>query len=137
MYIFAAIKRHTTIIKVRKVISEKTKTTPRVTFNPESKVLEFSGILIPEDPVVFFRPVFNWLDDYVKNGESQLTFVIGLIHFNSSSATVLVSFMKKLAESGPNFKVVWQYEASDEEQREIAEEFYNILGDKLSLESVD
>ncbi len=44
---------------------EKTSKTPEVVFNADTHCLEIKGISIPEDAENFYRPLMEWIEEYI------------------------------------------------------------------------
>ena len=40
---------------------------PGVILNKETGEMKFSGRACPEDPVEFYKPIFDWIDGYSEN----------------------------------------------------------------------
>ena len=80
----------------------KTTKTPSVNFNFDDKLLEISGVSIPEDADSFYNPLLDWVSEYVEYLLSQpmeernTTFIVKLIYFNTSTSDYLVSILKNL-----------------------------------------
>lgn len=106
---------------------EPTRFTPEIVFNSENGELVIKGESYPENTSEFFKPVFAWLDDYLKSAAEKTTNVdIELYYFNSSSSKVLMNLFERLddaAENGKTINVNWIYEEDDEDSREFGEEF--------------
>ena len=45
---------------------QETRDTPEVLFDPENNKFELSGNSLPEDTTKFFMPIFDWIDEYIK-----------------------------------------------------------------------
>lgn len=109
------------------LVIEPGRFTPEIRFNSASGTLEIKGESYPENTSEFFKPVFEWLDEYLKDDASNKTEVtIELYYFNSSSSKILMNFFERLdgaAESGKTIVVHWVYEEDDEDSLEFGEEF--------------
>lgn len=106
---------------------EKTKFTPEILFEFESRVLTIRGESYPENTAVFYKPVFKWLKDYFNNDNIEKTkVIIELYYFNSSSSKVLMNLFEELdnaGEKGMPVIVEWVYDPEDEDSLEFGEEF--------------
>lgn len=114
-----------------KLFIEATKYTPEILFDCDSHVLEIKGKSYPENTSVFYAPVFQWLEDYLGQPESEkVTVNMELIYFNSSSSKILMDFCDTLdaaAGDGKDITVNWVYEEDDEDALEFGEEFQEDL----------
>ena len=118
---------------------QETKTSPSVVFDLDSNKFEITGCSRPEDVVVFYQPLVDWLfelkrsiDDKLKAESEQkpLVFKLYLDYFNSSSAKYIldiVLLIDELFRNGLNVKIEWQYKNNDEDMLEAGEEFTDLI----------
>ncbi len=100
-----------------KLEKHSTADTPEVILNPEKGVFLIGGRSMPEDAGKFYRPIINWLNNYLKQPNDSTVFHVELEYFNSSSIKQLLTVMQKLeqlSKSGKEVKVIWSYEEHDE-----------------------
>lgn len=109
--------------------------TPRLYFNAESGDFEISGRSIPENSIEFYRPLMEWLDNYVKQPSSTTRLTVNLEYFNTSSSKCLVEIFRKLEKAGESsdIKVLWHYEEEDEDMMESGEDFKKIIKVPIEL----
>jgi len=128
---------------MRKLIIDKTASSPKVILDPDKKVFEISGESRPPDVGSFYGEILSWLDDYsiylLKSQESKdpVVFNFDLEYFNSSSAKYILDFCKQMAtvrSKGPSIEVRWQYEKDDADMLEAGKEMSRIA--KLPFEFV-
>ncbi|UTW60729.1 DUF1987 domain-containing protein [bacterium SCSIO 12741] len=122
---------------------EGTSKTPRVDFNAQTGILELSGRSIPENAVDFYKPLYDWLDQYVSSPRSNTEVVIKLEYFNTSSSKCLLDVFKKAEELTRNsldpVVVKWYYEIDDEDMLEAGEDYeiiINIPFQKIPVEEL-
>lgn len=116
---------------------EPTPKTPKISFNVEDGSFEISGRSIPENSIEFYKPVLEWLDEYVtaSNGETNLD--VKLEYFNTSSSKCLVEIfrrLEKLKKEGKDAAISWYYEQEDEDMQESGEDFREII--KLPIKMI-
>ncbi|MGM0593950.1 MAG: DUF1987 domain-containing protein, partial [Pseudomonadota bacterium] len=92
---------------------EQTKSSPYVSFDPQSNHLEIRGECYPENAAAFFGPIFSWLEAYLAGLEDgdPVTMDIELIYFNSSASKGLMNIFDMLdeaAEEGRTVTVNWR-----------------------------
>jgi hypothetical protein len=128
---------------MRKLILEKTASSPKVTLDPERNIFEISGESRPPDVGSFYGEIFRWWDDYsqdlLQSQESKdpVVFNFDLEYFNSSSAKYILDFCKQMASvrsKGRNIEVNWQYEKDDIDMLEAGREMSRIA--KMPFEFV-
>ena len=99
---------------------EPTKRTPWVLLEPGR--IFIMGRSIPENPGEFYRPVQNWIEDYVKNYMGKTVITLGFEYINTSSTKWIFSLLKVLSEIKDiqnNASVKWYYENGDEDMGEL------------------
>ncbi|MCU0390901.1 MAG: DUF1987 domain-containing protein [Thermoflexibacter sp.] len=107
---------------------EETSKTPKLSFDQKSGKFLMSGRSIPENSIEFYRPLFEWLDDYVKGPSDKTIFDIKLEYFNTSSSKCLVEIFRRLEKIDNNSVVInWFYEEDDEDMQESGEDFKEII----------
>jgi len=104
--------------------------TPTVILDKENNIFEISGRSLPEDVVVFYKPILEWLDEY-KNDPLDLTvFNFKLEYFNTASSKLLLDVLLKLEDinnDGHEVLVKWHYPDDDEDMEEAVEEYSDIV----------
>jgi len=109
---------------------EATPKTPKLDFNPDAATFLISGRSIPENSIEFYKPLLDWLDNYVQNPLDSTNFEIKLEYFNTSSSKCLVEIFRKLEkikEQGKSISIDWYYEEEDEDMEESGEDFKQII----------
>jgi len=108
-----------------------TEDTPKVVLDHVNKVFEISGRSLPEDVVVFYQPVMQWLDDFEKSPIENMELSIKLEYFNTASSKLILDILLKLEEvfqNGTQLKVKWYFLPSDTDMKEAGEEYSEIVG---------
>jgi hypothetical protein len=115
---------------------EATPKTPRLFFSRETGEFEISGRSIPENSIEFYKPVINWLDQYIIDPHNHTLLVIKLEYFNTSSSKCLVEILRRMESLKDQsiVKVKWCYEEEDEDMQESGEDFKEII--KVPIEMV-
>jgi hypothetical protein len=112
--------------------------TPSISFEPASGILEIKGKSIPENSLEFYRPVFDWLDQYCAEPSKSTELRIILDYFNTSSSKCLLDILRKLETANTSgntvVKVKWHYESDDEDMMEAGEDYQALV--KLPFELV-
>jgi hypothetical protein len=112
--------------------------TPEINFDPEKGELNISGRCIIENPAVFFKPLYDWLDDYIKQPRPETTLHVNLEYFNTSSSKYILDFLKKIKtvnDNGSKLIVKWEYHHGDEDTCDTGRDFSNIL--KVPFEFIE
>ena len=104
--------------------------TPTVTLDKENNIFEISGRSLPEDVVVFYKPILEWLDDYKNDPLDKTVFNFNLEYFNTASSKLLLDVLLKLEDinnDGHEVLVKWHYPDDDEDMEEAGEEYSDIV----------
>jgi len=124
-------KLHLEIINVfmETLVINGTLTTPEINFNAETGELLIKGISRPEDVLSFYKPVFDWINEYVKNPCESTTLNFRLKYHNSASAKIvcrIINLFDPLYKSGKKIVVKWYYAKTDEDILEAGEDYKSL-----------
>lgn len=120
------------------LIIENTNKTPKVFFNALNGKMELTGRSIPENSFQFYEPLLQWIDEYVKSPHEQTCFTFKLDYFNTSSSMYILGILKKLEKmyvEGKNVRVLWYYDAEDEDMLQTGEDLRQIV--KIPIEMTE
>ncbi len=123
---------------MEKIKNDATLKTPFVLADPENGQVELKGRSNPENSAEFYKPLIDWLDEYITTDKNKITLVIDLEHFNTSTSKCIMDVMKrvkKIHTADGAVKINWYYEEDDEEMLEAAETYEAMTGmniDKIS-----
>jgi hypothetical protein len=115
---------------------EPTSKTPSIKFDIIKGVFEISGRSIPENSLDFYKPVLDWLDQYIQKPRTETILEIRLEYFNTSSSKCLVDIFRRfeiLNRKGMETQIRWFYEEEDEDMLESGEDFKGIVKIPLDL----
>ncbi len=106
---------------------ERSKDSPAIHFDPESRVLAITGESYPENAAAFYEPVFAWITKFLSQEDDRLITVNLQLHYiNSSSSKIILNLLDLLDEAvqrGAAIQVFWRYHAENEMLLECGEEF--------------
>jgi hypothetical protein len=94
---------------------------PNVILDADIPKMEISGKSFPPDVFLFYDPVINWLDEYLKNPSKETVFELKLDYFNTASSKVLLDILFKFRElnnKGLSILIKWYYPDDDEDMME-------------------
>jgi len=103
-----------------RIESASSKRTPWIIMEP-GKIF-IMGRSIPENPGEFYRPVHDWISDYVQNYQGQSKIDIGFEYINTSSTKWIFTILKELSELmqiSDNATITWYYELGDDDMGEL------------------
>lgn len=108
---------------------EATKMTPQIELDPDKKVYSLTGNSRPENPMQFYKPMFDWLNSYFESATEKMNFEVRMDYFNTSTSKILLDLFElfeKYAES-KDIHVIWYYQSDDEEMQEAGEELLDLV----------
>lgn len=86
--------------------------------------LSMTGNSILPNPQKFFKPVNDWVDEYVKNPESKTEITLKFNYVDTASVQAVFDVLKKFREIPKYEEVVtvnWYFEFDDPELLEVGE----------------
>jgi hypothetical protein len=116
---------------MEKFFIEPTKISPLVNFLPEEGIFELKGRSSPENPVLFFKPIYDVIDQYAAVDQPSLKVNLALDYFNTSSSKCIFELLKKIslmANNGKKIEINWMYDEDDEDILEAGEDFSSLTG---------
>jgi len=114
---------------MQNLIIEKGFKTPSIEFLTTG-ILKIEGRSIPENPIEFYKEVFNWLYEYQNSNPKKTVLHIDLEYFNSSSGIILLKILKTLeliSQPGFEVQVHWHTRCNDEETIETGRYYEKIV----------
>lgn len=120
------------------LIIKETDNTPLVSFNTNTNHFEIIGSSHPENPLKFFNPIVNWIDEYAKNPAKSLKVTFKLDYFNSSTAKYILNILwgfEKISKSNPSVAITidWYYKEEDLDAFAAGERYAQLTILKVNL----
>jgi len=109
---------------------EGTNKTPGITADPRQGTIEIRGRSHPEDTAEFYRPLTEWVDEYIAAPADNTVISIDLEYCNTSSSKVILTILRKfeaIEGSRERVQVNWYYEEGDDDELETGEYYSQIL----------
>lgn len=123
-----------------KLFIEPTRVTPYIAYNPSENVLHFKGRSSPENPIEFFKPVYDFFNQFENSNKSVLSVNVCLEYFNTSSTKVLFNIFKTMNaiqdKTGKVMIVNWFFEEGDDDMLEIGEDFSDALDIQFNMSEI-
>ena len=104
----------------------ETKYTPEIEGDVKRNFLNISGSSYPENSNKFYKPVFEWIEEYFKN-QNELTVNFYINYFNTSSSKcfmILIEMLEEYQNKGCKILANWHYKKDDEDILESGEELF-------------
>ena len=111
-------------------LDESSDLIPTVNFNTQSKHCIISGYSSPENPLLFYTKLIDWLNEFLEHN-SRIVFDFRLEYFNTASSKGILSILQKLKEHkliGRDIDINWYYEEDDLDMYEEGEDYAKDTG---------
>jgi hypothetical protein len=105
---------------IERYTADPTKRTPRIILEPGR--IFILGRSIPENPGEFYRPVYEWINQYTRINGHQTIIELGFEYINTSSTKWIYNIIKGIARMNnlsKNVKIIWYYDLGDEDMCEL------------------
>jgi hypothetical protein len=109
---------------------EGTEDTPVIDFNTSTGIFRISGKALPENAHEFFKPIEDWVKEYVEDPLDSTVVEMQIDYFNSAATRYIFNLLmcfEEIVENGKEAKVVWFYKPNDDMIEAKGEEFESIL----------
>lgn len=114
---------------------EGTEDTPEVNFDAEKRIFSIADRSLPENAVDFYKPIFEWLNEYKEIADEKLNFDFKLDYFNTASAkqiTKILLFLEKLAIDH-DVVIRWFYRKEDVDMLSSGSRYAKLINVKFEL----
>ena len=111
-------------------IKPGTHNTPAIRLEAGKGLVEIRGSSIMEDTRKFYKPVIDWLKNYMEQPRDT-TLHIEFSYFNTSTARTLVGMLKMLdpiKRAGCRLEINWYYPEDDKDIKETGMDFAAVTG---------
>jgi len=111
---------------------------PTVNFKVSGDFL-IEGMSICEDYMIFYNPVFTWLEELKNNLPETITLKIKLDFFNTGSSIAFLTIfniLENIQKLGSKVKIVWYYNSNDEDCLQAGLDYESIINIPFSLEEI-
>lgn len=112
------------------LVLEATNLTPEIKFDAEQGLFELKGRSIPENSLEFYQPLYEWLDNYLKNPNDKTVVTVQFDYFNTSSSKCILDILKRidrLEDMDKDVLIKWYYDENDEDMMEAGEDYSDLL----------
>jgi SiaC family regulatory phosphoprotein len=126
---------------MEKLTIEQKNKTPKIDFNPQTGIMEISGVSSAENSLDFYRPILNWIDEYKSGNMPHKTVVnVNYKYFNTSSAKCILDMLERFVQikfAGAALEINWYCEKDDEEMYDAGYNFGDILETPFIIHEIE
>lgn len=112
---------------MERLFLKESKSTPFVDFDADKDRLIIKGQSYPEDALLFFKPLLEWLKKYLAGKVGQDVWIeVTLTYTNTSSSKcimMILDLLEDAADRSVNVNLKWICNEHNEFEQECAEEF--------------
>jgi hypothetical protein len=126
------------MIPQERVAIDATRKTPFVLL--QSGKIFIRGRAISENPGDFFRPILEWVRNYITGNYPQTEIELGFEYINTSSIKWIYAILKEIAGSKESFsgiRVTWNYEHGDDDMFELGLIMRSVIGCQFAINGVE
>lgn len=102
---------------------------PTITFTTDGH-FKIEGISLVPNVHSFYKPVFDWLDEFEKNLPPKILVELEFEYLNTASIHTVVTIIKRLVsytQKNVELKVIWCYAEEDDDLLENGQNFMNYV----------
>ncbi len=123
------------------VYIDPTDKSPAVILDKDKGLIEFSGRSLMEDSEKFYKPLVDWLQEYIENPKPNTVVNFKFEYFNTSCSKWLITItklLKNIFKKDPNATFNWYYEDEDVlEYGEVIRDLVDIPMNMIPVEATD
>ncbi len=115
-----------------------TKHTPLVDVDEKDWKILISGVSIPENAYLHFKPLEDLLNTLTPEKVEQVQFTFRLEYMNTLSSKAFLDYLRTVKDQKQiGVKVMWEYYSDDEEMKDHGETFSEIMDIPFEYRSVN
>lgn len=118
---------------MEQLVIKGTEKTPEINFDATSGKLSVAGRSYSSDAFDFYKPINEWLNNYIQNPNDITVLEVNVDYFHSVSVKYLTTIVRKVAqlkETGKSIKIIWIHQADENDEDESFE-----LGKSIEAEA--
>ena len=99
---------------------------PTVSFSAKTGICQISGESFLEDTVEFYRPLIDWVDEYIHTVKGPIALIIKLSYYNTSTSRSILDILNLLRDyedDGGEVVVNWHYDENDIDMEEDIDDY--------------
>lgn len=119
---------------------EATKYTPEITADAQKGEVKIYGSSYPENANEFYKPITQWIEEFLGEGNSKLLINFYIYYFNTSTSKSFLNILElveKLSAAGKDIAINWYYTEDDDDSLDSGERLFMEMDIKYKLIPVD
>ena len=119
------------------LILEATEYSPEIVLDKQKNIFFISKRSLHENAMGFFKPVLEWLENYINNPNEETVFEFKLEYYNTASAKQIAKLFLILEKLAKQKKVLikWHYNKEDTDMLSSGKRYSKLI--KLDFEFIE
>lgn len=121
---------------MEKLITAGSNDEPVINLNPDTGILYIGGLSLPENVLEAYKPVVDWLDQYIPFPNPKTRIEFHFHYLNTASSHMIMQLMEKflaLKNNCEELRITWYYDKTDMDMRDFGEELGELTGFPVEL----
>lgn len=113
--------------------------TPSIYFDTNKGILEIRGRSIPENSIEFYKPLNEFIANYLLLEKPQTIVNVSFDYFNTNSMKCIFDVFKRLETlvmKGQSVMINWIYEEGDDDMLEFGVDFQSVLKIPFTMKEI-
>ena len=129
---------------MEKILINPTESSPLVNLDGDKGFLQIHGRSLPENAVLFYKPVVEWMEKYSETPQKKTDIEFRMVLINTSSSKMFIDIFRKINElvklNNTEVNVLWYFENEDEDIEDMGLQYkefckapFKMIGTDFSL----
>ena len=129
---------------MEKILINPTESCPLVHLDGYKGFLQIHGRSLPENAVLFYKPVVEWMEKYSETPQKKTDIEFRMVLINTSSSKMFIDIFRKINElvklNNTEVNVLWYFENEDEDIEDMGLQYkefckapFKMIGTDFSL----
>ena len=118
---------------MKKLTIEAGKETPNIYSDGANGYFSISGKSYPENVNDFYKPFFEYIEQYRQNPASRTTLEFNWLYYNTATSKIIMQMIMQLKEISHDLQINWYYKKDFELIKEKGEEIKDILDVSMTV----
>jgi hypothetical protein len=115
------------------LILQATEDTPKIVFNKQNNEFLIAERSLPENAYDFYKPIYDWLEQYILDPLDETELHVKLDYFNTASAKQLGKIFNLLENIKSSLFIKWHYFADDHDMLDSGKRYARLTGINFDL----
>lgn len=118
---------------MEKLTIQATTETPQIEFDGAKGIFSISGKSYPENVNDFYKPVLEYIENYIKEPCDKTTIEYSWLYYNTATTKIMMKMIMLLKNASTKLEINWYYKKDFELIKEKGQEINDVLDISLSI----